>query len=99
MTWNNQIEITIFENIKRANDRAPHETGTVEFPDGTKYEVAIWNRVSKNGNPFKSGVLRLPDAKFAPRAQRGGAPQASASQPASAPAMRYGQHRGDDEVF
>lgn len=74
MTWNNQIEITIFENNRRTNDKAPHETGTVEFPDGTKYEVAIWNRMSKNGNPFKSGILRLPDPKYAPREQRG-APQ------------------------
>lgn len=99
MTWNNQIEITIFENNRRTSDKAPHETGTVEFPDGTKYEVAIWNRVSKNGNPFKSGVLRLPDAKYAQRPQRGAAPQGSAPQPAGAPPMRYGQHRGDAEVF
>lgn len=72
MTWNNQIEITIFENNRRTHDRAPHEIGTVEFPDGTKYEVAIWNRVSKSGNPFKSGTLKLPDPKYAPREQRGG---------------------------
>lgn len=80
MTWNNQIEITLFENNRRTNEKAPHETGTVEFPDGTKYEVAIWNRVSKNGNPFKSGVLRLPDPKYAPRehgARQGGQPPRS----------------------
>lgn len=64
-TYNNQIEIVIFSNNKRSSDKAPHETGTVTFPDGTKYEVAIWNRVSKNGNPFKSGVLRLPNPQYA----------------------------------
>jgi len=64
-TYNNQIEIVIFQNNKRKSDKAPHETGTVTFPDGTKYDVAIWNRVSKNGNPFKSGTLKLPDPKYA----------------------------------
>lgn len=64
-TYNNQIEIVVFTNNKRTSEKAPVETGTVTFPDGTKYEVAIWNRVSKNGNPFKSGVLRLPDPKYA----------------------------------
>lgn len=66
-TYNNQIEIVIFENTRRTSDKAPHETGTVTFPDGTKYDVAIWNKVSKNGNPFKSGVLKLPDPKFQKR--------------------------------
>ncbi len=64
MTYNNQIEIVLFENHKRKSDKAPHKTGTVEFPDGTKYEVAIWNKVSKAGNPFEAGVLRLPDPKY-----------------------------------
>ena len=63
-TYNNQIEIVIFQNNKRKSDKAPHETGTVTFPDGTKYEVAIWNKVSKAGNPFKSGVLKLDTGKY-----------------------------------
>lgn len=63
-TYNNQIEIVLFTNNKRKSDKAPHETGTVTFPDGTKYDVAIWNRMSKNGNPFKSGTLKLPDPKY-----------------------------------
>lgn len=66
-TYNNQIEIVLFENNRRQSDKAPHETGTVTFPDGTKYDVAIWNKVSKNGNPFKSGVLKLPDPKYQKR--------------------------------
>lgn len=63
-TYNNQIEIVLFNNNKRKSDKAPHETGTVTFPDGTKYEVAIWNKVSKAGNPFKSGVLKLDTGKY-----------------------------------
>lgn len=58
-TYNNQIEIVLFQNNKAKSDKSPQETGTVTFPDGTKYEVALWNKVSKNGNPFKSGVLKL----------------------------------------
>lgn len=58
-TYNNQIEIVLFQNNKAKSEKSPQETGTVTFPDGTKYEVALWNKVSKNGNPFKSGVLKL----------------------------------------
>jgi hypothetical protein len=75
-TYNNQIEIVLFDNNRATNAKAPQETGTVTFPDGTKYDVAIWHRVSKNGNPFKSGVLKLPDPKYAKNdngGQRGGA--------------------------
>jgi hypothetical protein len=63
-TYNNQIEIVIFTNNKRKSDKAPHETGTVTFPDGTKYEVALWNRISKAGNPFKSGTLKLDNGRY-----------------------------------
>jgi uncharacterized protein (DUF736 family) len=74
-TYNNQIEIVLFANNKRKSDKAPHETGTVTFPDGTKYDVAVWNRVSKNGNPFKSGTLKLPDPRFAEKQGGGYAPR------------------------
>lgn len=70
MTYNNQIEIVLFTNNKRRSEKAPHKTGTVEFPDGTKYEVALWNKVSKSGNVFEAGVLKLPDPKY----QRDSAP-------------------------
>lgn len=74
-TYNNQIEIVIFANNKRKSDKAPHKTGTVTFPDGTKYDVAIWNKVSKAGNPFEAGVLKLPDPRFAGNNGGGRAPQ------------------------
>lgn len=70
MTYKNQIEIILFPNTKPANDRAPQATGTVEFPDGTKYEVSMWNKVSKNGNPFKSGYLKLKTENAAERPVR-----------------------------
>lgn len=65
MTYNNQIEIVLFDNNRKQSDKAPDKTGTVEFPDGTKYDVAMWNKVSKNGNPFLAGKLSLPDPKYA----------------------------------
>ena len=73
MTYQNRIEVILFNNNKKTSDKHPTETGTVEFPDGTKYQLALWNKVSKNGTPFKSGFLTLPDPKYqqqqAPKAQ------------------------------
>ena len=79
-TYNNQIEIILFENTRATSGKAPAKTGTVTFPDGTKYEVAIWNKVSKNGNPFEAGVLKLPDPKFQKGGNSGGYQRAAAPQ-------------------
>ncbi len=70
MTYNNQIEIVLFDNNRKQSEKSPDKTGTVEFPDGTKYEVALWNRVSKNGNPFMSGSLKLPRPQAPMQGQR-----------------------------
>lgn len=70
-TFNNQIEILISPNKFRNHPKSPDEVGTVTFPDGTQYEVAIWNRVSsRDGSTFKSGVLRLPNPQYANRNQQ-----------------------------
>lgn len=71
-TYNNQIEIVLFTNTKKKSDKSPSKTGTVTFPDGTKYEVAIWNKVSKNGNPFEAGTLKLPNPQYANNGGGGG---------------------------
>lgn len=71
-TYNNQIEIVLFENTRASSAKSPQKTGTVTFPDGTKYDVALWERVSKNGTPFMSGTLKLPDPKYARGNDRGG---------------------------
>jgi hypothetical protein len=63
----NEIQIVLFQNKQKKNPKGPDATGSVTFPDGTKYEVALWNRVSKNGNAFQSGLLRLPNQTQAPR--------------------------------
>lgn len=78
-TYNNQIEIVLFENTRRQNPKAPSKTGTVTFPDGTKYDVALWSRVSSKGTPFESGTLRIPDPKYA-RNNDGGGYQAQTNQ-------------------
>jgi hypothetical protein len=72
-TYNNQIEIVLFANNRaNGNPKAPSKTGTVTFPDGTKYDVALWSRVSGKGTPFESGTLRLPDPKYARNNEGGG---------------------------
>ena len=71
-TYNNQIEIVLFDNNRASSAKSPQKTGTVTFPDGTKYDVALWERVSKNGTPFMSGTLKLPDPKYAKGGNRGG---------------------------
>ena len=71
-TYNNQIEIAIFENTSRKNDKAPVQRGSVTFPDGTKYDVALWDKVSKNGLPYRAGVLQLPDPKYTKGGGQGG---------------------------
>lgn len=78
-TYNNQIEIVLFANTRAQNPKAPSKTGTVTFPDGTKYDVAIWSRVSGKGTPFESGTLRLPDPKYARNNDNGGGRQGNQS--------------------
>lgn len=60
----NEIQIIVFQNKQKKNPKGPDATGKVTFPDGTEYEVAMWNRVSKNGNPFQSGTLRAPNQQY-----------------------------------
>lgn len=67
MTYDNRIEIRIFPNPNKKTEKSPDVTGVVEFPDGTKYDVSLWNKVSKSGSPYKSGWLKLPETNPAPR--------------------------------
>ncbi len=71
VTYNNQIEIALYDKVDRKTEKYPNEFGYVTFPDGTKYEVSIWHRVSKNGTPYRSGVLKLQDPKYAKPAATG----------------------------
>lgn len=57
-TYNNQIEIVVFNNNRATNPKAPQKTGVVTFPDGSKYDVALWERKGKSGTEFLAGVLK-----------------------------------------
>lgn len=69
-TYNNQIEIVLFPNTKAVNPKAPQHTGTVTFPDGTKYEVAMWAKKSQRGTEFMAGTLKPKTDEFQAAEQR-----------------------------
>lgn len=58
------IEVVAFSNTRKKNEKQPDVTGTITFNEavvieaGTKFDLALWNRVSKAGNPFQSGVVK-----------------------------------------
>lgn len=60
------ITIAVFRNNKRTNDKAPQKTGVIEFNEdvtfkaGTKLDVSLWERTSKGGMLFESGVAKPP---------------------------------------
>ena len=61
MNYEPKIEIVVFPNNKKKNEKSPDHTGFVTFPDGKKLEVALWNRSAKDsGMPFLSGIVSEP---------------------------------------
>lgn len=60
------IEVVAFTNTRKKSEKQPDVTGTLTFNEavvieaGTKFDIAMWNRISKGGNPFMSGVVKPP---------------------------------------
>lgn len=58
------IEVVAFSNSRKKNEKQPDVTGTITFNEavvieaGTKMDLAMWNRISKAGNAFQSGVIK-----------------------------------------
>lgn len=77
--YDNNLRGVLFHNDKGDNANRPDMTGNCEI-DGTKYRIAAWNKLSKNGNQFLSISLSLDDGNTN-SAQTGYASQAP-SQPA-----------------
>ena len=77
--YDNNLRGVLFHNDKGSNANRPDMTGNCEI-DGTKYRIAAWNKLSKNGNQFLSISLSLDDGNTN-SAQTGYASQAP-SQPA-----------------
>ena len=57
------ITIAVFANDQRGNDKAPTERVIIEFPDGTRLEGGLWEKVSSKGTHYKSGTLSRPQEK------------------------------------
>lgn len=59
MENNNNNTIVLFENAKglAKNLKSPFYTGNVVV-DGTKYQVAVWKRISKAGDEYLSGTIQ-----------------------------------------
>ena len=60
------ITLAVFKNNKRTNEKAPQKTGVLEFNEdvtfkaGTKLDISLWERTSKGGMPFESGIAKPP---------------------------------------
>ena len=67
MAWEKKHgDVTLFANDRKTKDTQPDFRGTIHI-QGKDYELALWNRVSKNGNTFLSGRMgdeaKPPEAK------------------------------------
>lgn len=64
MSYEQKIEIVVFPNNQKKQEKSPDHTGFITFPDGKKLEVALWNRkASSSGMPFLSGIVSEPFQK------------------------------------
>ena len=62
-----KIQVSVFTNNRKKSEKSPDYSGEVEFPDGRKMEIALWNAVCKGGLPYMRGHI---GEKFVP--QNGG---------------------------
>ena len=67
MAWEKKHgDVTLFANDRKTKDTQPDFRGTIHI-QGKDYELVLWNKVSKNGNPFLSGRMgdeaKPPEAK------------------------------------
>jgi uncharacterized protein (DUF736 family) len=58
-----QPTIAVFENTYRSADNHPVKNVVVTFPDGTKFEGGLWEKQSKSGLEYLSGVLKPAEDK------------------------------------
>jgi uncharacterized protein (DUF736 family) len=49
--------VVLFREHNKSNEKAPDLKGACNI-DGVQYEVAIWERESKRGVPYLSGVIK-----------------------------------------
>jgi len=67
MAWEKKHgDVTLFANDRKTKDTQPDWRGTIHI-EGKDYEIALWNKTSKNGNTFISG--RMGDEAKPPEAR------------------------------
>jgi uncharacterized protein (DUF736 family) len=49
-------DATLFANDRKTKDSQPDWRGSIHI-DGKDYELAFWNKISKNGNNFLGGRM------------------------------------------
>ncbi len=58
------IEVVLFQNRNKKSEKAPDGTGSIKFNQsvtfnaGDELDLALWNRTSKSGLQFKSGLAK-----------------------------------------
>jgi hypothetical protein len=65
MAYEQKINFALFVNKGKRHDKQPDYTGVIEFPaevlaqlkPGVKYDVAAWQKTSKNGNEYVFGLV------------------------------------------
>jgi uncharacterized protein (DUF736 family) len=78
MAWEKKHgDVTLFANDRKTKDTQPDFRGTIHV-QGKDYELVLWNKVSKNGNPFLSG--RMGD-EAKPQEARGSFPNSPRPEP------------------
>lgn len=68
-----RIQVSVFTNNRKRNEKSPDYSGMVTFPDGKEMEIALWNSKSKAGMPYMRGFI---SEKFQPK-EGGSAPRQS----------------------
>ncbi len=85
----------IWKNRNKSGDKHPDYRGEVEMPDGSRMEIALWERTTKNGNAYFYAKASVPR-------ERGQEQPAPPPQPERNPIPKWEREMGvgslDDEI-
>lgn len=85
----------IWKNRNKSGEKYPDYRGEVEMPDGSRMEIALWERTTKNGNAYFYAKASTPRE----RNQEQAAPQPNPPQPQPSSAKwSAGKNDLDDEI-
>lgn len=52
-----KIQVAVFPNNNKRNEKSPDFMGEVTFPDGRKMEISLWNNTYGAGMPYMKGTI------------------------------------------